>query len=127
DRCDGTGACLQNHIASDVDLEVNEQIPGDCLVKRCDGQGGVLEVAQDSDLPPASPGECLLYVCSAGQLGAADRITGASCGSGYCFEGACVECTEDDQCPSSNCREPRCINNRCELEQLAAGGTPCDD
>jgi hypothetical protein len=79
-------------VHSPVGTPLAQQIPGDCSVAQCDGQGGVQQVADDTDLP-SSADPCSQKSCSNGEVVSVVQPEGTACdfgGGNVCnAEGAC--------------------------------------
>ncbi len=100
------------------------QTDGDCNVATCDGHGGVVQVADDSDLPP-SDGACFTPQCHGGVASDPPVQAGTSCGSGmFCDDvGQCVGCFAAFECPGTDteCHQRTCTNEVCGVTNVAAG------
>jgi len=90
---------------------------GNCTLDRCEAQGSRSPEFDAADVPPQAP-SCRQYACT--QIGVPDLLEagdGAPCESGYCNQGTCVECLQDQHCMSAT--EPRCVASTCVSEQCA--------
>jgi hypothetical protein len=100
------------------------QVPGDCHIAICDGNGGVQQMVDDSDMP-ATPGPCVLAACTNGTPSTTYAQADTACGSGLVCDtvGQCVGCIGPIQCPGSDtqCEARTCINNTCGLVYTTAG------
>jgi len=78
-----------------MDVAAELQAPGDCKKTVCNGMGGTVDQADDTDVP-ADPmaGDCTLPVCSGGVLSTGNVPQGTACTSGLLFmcdgNGNCV-------------------------------------
>ncbi len=105
--CDGAGACVSCLAAADCPPPGNEcqvaacasgacgaasapagtvaatQQPGDCRQAQCDGNGGLVQVPQDADLPDDG-NPCTQDACSGGVPSFTALPAGTSCGDGVC-------------------------------------------
>ncbi|EYF08637.1 lamin tail domain-containing protein [Chondromyces apiculatus] len=115
---------------------LQQQTAGDCLTAQCDGQGSVMQVPSDADLPDDT-NECTADACAQGAP-THTPLTDAPCtqGGSYCNAlGACVACTLGSHCPSGvcsaqfTCSAPACndtVLNGMETD-VDCGGPTCDD
>lgn len=70
---------------------LNNQVTGDCKLNVCDGNGGMIAIADDNDTVPASD-PCIIPICSNGVPGEASN-NGADCnknGGVICKDKQCV-------------------------------------
>jgi len=100
------------------------QVPGDCKSRRCDGQGTIVAVTDNGDLPnDGNP--CTQDVCTAGVPSNPVNAAGATCGGGQLCDGQgrCVGCLTAADCPGTDgdCRTRTCIQNACGVSNKAAG------
>jgi stigma-specific protein Stig1 len=96
---------------------VAAQSAGDCLQSVCDGAGGVVAAADDSDVPVDGV-ECTLDLCDGGVPSNPPVGAGASCGNGmYCDgAGSCLECLVAEHCPAPQnleCAAAACTAGAC--------------
>jgi hypothetical protein len=100
------------------------QVTGDCQTAQCDGQGGVVPVPDDTDLPPVT-GACMASSCTNGQPAVFYSQAGTTCGAGLvCNDvGQCVGCIGPLECPGTDtqCQARTCINNMCGVAYTASG------
>ncbi len=98
------------------------QVPGDCRRLRCDAEGALEEVVDDSDVPDDG-NDCTVEECRSGEVFGALVDFGSRCdnGNGFCdTEGRCGDCISEADCPASNF----CVSFACELGQCAASFAP---
>ncbi len=140
--CDGAGACVGCVGASDCPGEDNEcatrtcvafacgvsfaaagvpvaaQAEGDCRQAVCDGQGRVVDIPDDADLPTDGR-QCTDDVCAAGVPFNPPFPGGTACSEdgGVLCDGAgtCVECLSATDCPGEDeeCTFRDCWQNVC--------------
>nr|HEX4314010.1 hypothetical protein [Kofleriaceae bacterium] len=97
-----------------------QQTPGDCKAAQCDGNGNVVDVNDDSDVPAAT--DCVSFTCSSGSAQPAPLPIGTACGAGSALMcdggGDCVNCTLPDQCPGSDsdCQVRTCLEGVCGVD-----------
>lgn len=98
---------------------IGEQTTNDCLVIACDGEGGEIELEDDTDLP-GNIGECIAEGCLLGVPVFPLEPSGARCGAGdQCnAAGDCVDCVNDGGCGAQN---DQCVENVCRDCDFAAG------
>lgn len=112
------------------------QRAGDCTERWCDGQGGVVELTEASDI--YSDGlPCTVHSCEAGELVSSLVPNGDPCpsvGAGVCYEGKCVQCITDSSCNGGLvCEQTKCVALHCTNMQWDKGngetgpncGGPC--
>ncbi len=149
-QCNGTGACVECVAATDCpgsDTEcsvrtcqsgvcgvanapagqpLTEQTGGDCQQTVCDGSGGTLAQALDTDLP-VDGNQCTQDVCTAGVPSNPPASQGSTCGSGGAGTcdgaGQCVECVTATDCPGSDteCSERTCFSGTCGVSNAPQG------
>lgn len=148
DVCNGDGGCVQCVTAStcpgvdgecavrsctagrcgfrtlDAGVVLASQTEGDCQERRCDGDGGVVSAAQDTDVRDAG-GVCTRFGCNAGAPTTTFADAGTACGTGlFCdATGACQGCSQPSDCPGSDteCRVRTCSGGLCGFADLDAG------
>lgn len=100
------------------------QTEGDCRIALCDGNGNVMQKADDSDLPP-STGACFTATCHDGVASNPPAQAGTSCGGGmFCDDvGQCVGCIAAFECPGSDteCHQRTCTNETCGVTNVSSG------
>jgi len=116
------GACVVALVASGTVLQT--QVAGDCRSRRCDGQGQVAQVSDDTDLPnDGNP--CTLDVCTSGAPSNPPASSTTSCGTTQLCDGLghCVGCLTGADCPGTDneCRTRVCTQNVCGFTYRAAG------
>jgi hypothetical protein len=118
--CDGAGSCVACNVGadcpgSDTDCTVRSctshvcgttprpagtvtqsQTPGDCQQKQCDGMGGIVMVADNSDVPADDGNACTADVCVNGAPAHPAKSNGTGCDDGN-------GCTQMDTCQSGMC------------------------
>ena len=102
-------------------IPVSNQVAGDCQSNVCDGSGGIMSIADDSDVP-VSPSACAIGTCTGGvpSVEYLDPRTPCATGGLICDgAGQCVACLTGDtrsllygSCGNRGCRrfvgrEPR--------------------
>ncbi|KAH7134474.1 hypothetical protein B0J13DRAFT_560507 [Dactylonectria estremocensis] len=71
-------------------MPVSIQTPGDCRSNVCDGQGGVVNVPDNTDLPADDGNPCTIEMCAAGVPLHPAVPDGTSCGPNQaCLSGVC--------------------------------------
>ncbi len=153
--CDGTGRCVECVSASEcpgADTEcayrtcaagqcgyftapagsqAGTQTTGDCRVDVCDGNGGVVSQADDTDVPFDGQ-ECTFDTCMNGVPAFLPAPIDSPCaqdGGVVCNEsGQCVACNSAAQCPGEDgqCASRTCSGNACGMG-FAPSGTACDE
>jgi hypothetical protein len=107
----------------------SSQTANDCKKNECDGNGGVMVVADPAD-PPAASGPCFSGTCTGTTPGQTPLASGATCsvGSGVECDGAgnCVQCLTGAQCPSSVCSVGVCQTATCSDGVQNEGETGID-
>lgn len=118
------GVCGATFTAADTPTA--NQTPGDCQTTICDGNGAIVSVNDDTDVP-SDGNDCTVSTCDNGDPITTHRPAGDSCdqnGGSVCDgHGACVECLAPDDCPGSDteCQRRTCTGNICGVSNLAAG------
>ena len=115
--------CTPVAAAKDTLIAREAQIPGDCKVLVCDGQGKTMALADKTDEPPEDENPCAEEVCEDGNPVYPPVEAGAPCGkSGVCNgKGKCGVCLPEAQ---------RCKGNKpetCSEEGEWASQGPCPD
>jgi hypothetical protein len=122
--------CINNTCgfhASDAGILSSGQTPGDCLQLRCDGDGGVSDAVDDSDLPADDGLQCTVQGCNNGAPFNAPSSTGTSCnedGGSFCDgTGFCVQCNAPTDCgPTGNqCTARTCSSGVCGTSNNTIG------
>ena len=96
--------------------KISSQIRGDCVSTYCDGQGATI-VLPDGEDDYNDGKECTFDTCE--NLTAENVLlpNGSPCpetGAGVCYEGKCVECTEDNNCANGfACDALLCVPAAC--------------
>jgi len=108
-----------------------EQTDADCQQVVCDGRGNAASIPDDDDVPADDGNDCTGDTCQAGAEVHPDLPTDTGCdqdGGLFCDgAGACVECTQNNQCGGgSACLVPACVDGGCTVVPAAAN-TPCSD
>ncbi len=105
---------------------VTKQTAGDCKTAQCDGNGAVVTVPANADLP-VDGNECTDDICTAGVASNPPTMAGGVCTTGgntVCNgAGACVACLVASTCPGSDtdCQARTCTAGVCGLAFTAAG------
>jgi len=101
--CTG-GACGTKFVGEGV--PVSTQTAKDCQLNVCDGSGGIVAVAQDTDTPDDAKA-CTIDKCQAGVPKNTNTPAGQACaedGGKKCDgSGACVECVAPSDCVTKVC------------------------
>ncbi|MRG92760.1 RCC1 domain-containing protein [Polyangium spumosum] len=129
-------------VAAAENTVVQEQEPGDCRMRVCNGNGMSVEIHDDLDVPPDDGNECTAAACKEGARVHVPVEIGEACGeSGVCNgKGACGACLPGAErcegnavatcsaegawgeaaCPEGRpiCRGKGCVG----IRQIAAGG-----
>jgi hypothetical protein len=117
-----SGACGVANIATGT--LVAAQTPRDCKKNVCNGQGGVVTVNDDLDLPVDS-NACTFDVCTAGTPSNPNVPSGNACGASTICDGqgACVTCLTASSCPGTDteCHHRTCTAGVCGTANTAAG------
>ncbi len=134
-----TRTCLGNTCGNNFTASgtpTSAQTAGDCQQVQCNGSGGTMSVAFNTDLPPDEPNACTSEVCNAGVPEHPPVMNGTSCNDGNsctqtdtCQTGVCtgsnpIVCTPLDQCHVAGTCNPGtgvCSNPN------APDGTGCSD
>ncbi len=116
------GACVVALVASGTVLQT--QTAGDCHSRRCDGQGQVTQVNDDTDLPnDGNP--CTRDVCASGAPSNPPASSTTTCGTNQLCDGLghCVGCLTGADCPGTDneCRTRVCNQNLCGFTNRGAG------
>ncbi len=75
-------ACMQMALPG-TDVADATQVPADCRITVCDGMGGTLDQADDTDVAPdPTPGDCTVSACSGGVPSTAPAPAGTPCAGG---------------------------------------------
>ena len=147
--CNGTGQCVQCVTAStcpgqDTDCQTRTctagacgfsfaaagtttptgQTPANCQKLNCNGSGGVVSVADNSDTP-LDGNACTTDSCNAGVPTFTPVAAGTSCGAGLVCDaaGTCLGCNTGADCPGTDteCHTRTCVANTCGVAFTAAG------
>jgi len=75
----------------------NHQMPGDCTILRCDGNGNAVPQIDDTDKPAdPMPGDCVSLGCDNGTVASVELQNSAACNvpaQGICCNGVCIQVT----------------------------------
>ncbi|HEY2901509.1 MAG TPA: hypothetical protein VGL59_13090 [Polyangia bacterium] len=155
-QCDGAGRCAQCNVASDCGASndcrtyscsaqgvcsVNFAASGtvltpqpahNCKKAECDGQGNIMQVNDDTNLPDDG-NLCTTDVCTNGTPSNPAEPTTTACGTNQHCDGAgqCAGCAVPSDCGTNPCLIYSCSNNACGSSAAAqgtvvAGQTPND-
>jgi hypothetical protein len=122
--CSATVAPAGTHLAA--------QIPGDCAIAECSGNGDVVHVDDPNDVPAAAS-PCTTGACVAGKPTQTAKPAKSACASGVCDgAGACVGCVDGADCASGVCvghvcQAPTCndgVANGAETDVDCGGACP---
>jgi hypothetical protein len=122
--------CGMNNVAANTKVVLG-QVKGDCHSIVCDGNGGTMNIEDDTDAP-ATPSVCVTKTCMNGTVNTANAGSGTSCGTGIVCNGngICGECDMGSDCPGAGsddlCRTHSCTNHACGTTN-AMDGTTCAD
>lgn len=120
------GVCGERFTAKDTVL--GSQLDGDCLVRVCDGEGGVVKVLDMTDV--AGDGkECTVEVCDAEGAGTVVSFLApkTACGNAAMCNatGACVECVDETDCAGTpGCPGDTCV---CDADQFICELKTCQN
>ena len=101
-------------------------VAGDCVTSQCDGNGMVVSVPNDADLP-VDNSECTDDVCTSGVPSNPPLAAGSACNQGggvICDgNGMCVECVTTNDCPGQDtvCQARTCDMGMCGVMNAPAG------
>jgi len=116
------GGCVVALVASGTVLQT--QVAGDCHSRRCDGQGQVAQVNDDTDLPDDG-NPCTRDVCTSGAPSNPPASSTTTCGTSQLCDGLghCVGCLTGADCPGTDneCRTRVCTQNICGFTYRGAG------
>ena len=148
--CDGAGQCVQCAVAADcgtgdTDCQkhtctahkcgllnvaagtvTTNQIAGDCRQYQCDGNGAIVSVVVNTDVPN-DQNTCTLDTCKAGIPTFSGVAAGTACsqnGGKVCDgNGSCVECVSASACPGTDteCQSRMCSGGACAINKIALG------
>jgi hypothetical protein len=119
------GTCGFSFVASGTPTPTG-QTAADCQKSTCNGAGGVVSVADDTDLPVDS-NACTSDVCTAGVPSNPPTASGTACsqnGGTTCNgAGQCVQCVTATTCPGQDteCQVRSCVANTCGVAFTPAG------
>jgi hypothetical protein len=97
------------------------EVLGDCLRNQCDGQGSLVSIADDNDVPADDGNQCTTEVCGGGTPSHPATAAGTTCdqGGGAKCDGAgfCVACLAASDCPGTDtdCAFRSCIAGTCTV------------
>jgi hypothetical protein len=102
------GYCTTENLPSTTTFNLT---PKDCKKEKCDGNGNISSVNDDTDIPFI---DCYMTFCSGGKPISNPVPFGTSCSSngGQACDGFgnCVECTNNSHClPPKTCQAQHCI------------------
>jgi hypothetical protein len=125
--CDTTtGLCSVTYVP-DGQGNPGGQTAGDCKRMVCNGSGGVVSIADDTDVPDDG-NPCTIDGCALGQPTEAPVNAGTPCGSSFQCDGkgACQACLVDADCGTSTaCATPACVGGACVTTYVPSGqGNP---
>lgn len=100
---------------------VSTQSPGDCQRNACDGQGTVVSVDDNDDVPDDDGNQCTVGTCVEGEPTQTPVSDGNECdqgGGSVCADGVCVkvngvECVTGLECLSGYCVDAVCCDSVC--------------
>jgi hypothetical protein len=124
-RTCNANACGVNNIA--MGTATSSQTAGDCQLSVCDGSGGAVSVADNTDVPADDGLQCTSEACVAGAPAhppvAVDTVCNQAGGSFCDGSGACVACNNASECAGSDteCHVRTCSANACGVNNTAAG------
>ena len=103
------------------------QTANDCKENQCDGEGAVVAVNKNSDIPADDGNQCTTQACNAGTPIFPAAPVNTACGPGlgsFCnATAACVTCNVGTQCPGTDtdCQVRTCNSNTCGFNFTSAG------
>ncbi|MBK8251630.1 MAG: hypothetical protein IPK82_03050 [Polyangiaceae bacterium] len=118
--------CRPVAAAKDTMIPNESQVPGDCKLLVCDGQGQASALADKSDTPPEDDNPCAEEVCEEGEPAYPPVEVGTRCGkSGVCNgRGKCGVCLPDDKRCRGNTPELCSEEGQWEGQGACAPGQP---
>ncbi len=148
-ECNGAGACVQCLVETEcpgtdtecqqrtctagacglVDIAVgtptSTQTAGDCHTNECDGNGNIVSVVDDTDVP-GSNNTCAPGMCSNGTPSIMDAAPGTACSQNGGVEcdgsGDCVQCVTAADCGTDTlCQTHTCTAGKCGVSDVTAG------
>ncbi|WP_437809192.1 hypothetical protein [Sorangium sp. So ce1078] len=109
------GGCATEPVAAGTPAEM--QMTGDCSERRCDGDGAIVEVDDNDDVPD-DLSECTADSCREGSPIHEPIAVGTACSlgdGGLCnAAGVCVQCLIHADCPTEVCVDHVCQEPSCE-------------
>nr|HEX4315788.1 hypothetical protein [Kofleriaceae bacterium] len=115
------GTCITTPAAAGT--AVTQQVIGDCQQAQCDGDGNIVSVPDNTDVPAAVA--CRIESCDSGSAHHEPAPEGTACGSGLECDGGgdCVHCTLPNECPGSDtdCQARTCLEGVCGFDNQPAG------
>ncbi len=109
-----------------ADTALPSQDVGDCVIAACDGDGGVVEIVDDSDIPDDF-NDCTVDACSAGEPSNDPEPLDTPCGVGGELScdgaGQCTGCVDPGQCAGTDddCKARTCEAGVCGVDFTADG------
>ncbi|HTJ84451.1 MAG TPA: hypothetical protein VL400_22185 [Polyangiaceae bacterium] len=122
-----SGVCGFSNTSAGTPLPSTSQTPADCQELQCNGTGGVISVAAQSDIPVDDGVACTGETCVSGSPQHPPLPTGSSCNQngGIVCDGSgdCVQCNAASDCASTGtiCQSATCLQNTCGLANDASG------
>jgi hypothetical protein len=115
----GSGTC-EGNVLRKCNVGGTEYEREDCESRHCNA----LEARCDTCEPFSSlcDGQRSRRICRVD--GAAYELKACAGATPYCYDGRCVVCAKDNDCPAATCRTPFCSGGACFLEG-EPDGTPC--
>ncbi|MFO0547159.1 MAG: hypothetical protein U0271_02160 [Polyangiaceae bacterium] len=147
--CAATGYCEIRE--RDAGTVTDDQVAGDCLIRKCNQAGEPVDEIDDSDVPN-EPNPCVTRFCSEGVVTGTYVLPGETCLPGRICDGGgqCVGCIDNTDCTGQQncdtttheCTAPTCNNmtkdgdetgpdcggscpKKCAVGQGCALGTDC--
>jgi hypothetical protein len=133
--CPGTDSACQHKICTSgscgtantaVGTLVTNTPAGDCHKDVCDGNGAVVTVVDNTDLP-SSANPCLGGACNNGTPSNPPQPSGTACSQGNGIKcdgaGACVACLAVSDCAGTDttCQHRTCVNGSCGVSNSSFG------
>jgi hypothetical protein len=121
----GTAACVPPALPAGT--AAGTQVPGDCQKSQCDGNGAVVSVADDADVPADDGNQCTFETCTSGFPSHPFTPAGSTCsqsGGHLCNGvGACIQCVTAADCPGTDtdCAQRSCNFGTCGVTFANAG------
>lgn len=122
------GVCVRAFIPQGTVLPEAQQLTGDCRKFVCDGSGGQIASADDSDVPRSDGNPCHRSSCQSGMPMIATAADSSVCNdTGQCQAGVCSVCKDTLDCtPSNACTRHLTQCNAANVASCVDSGQPLD-